>query len=80
MRVSDSNAADPQVRPAAHPNTRRQFRKRMPGTHKDRNMSLIPASWATCPHLPVAARPLALFALVSSITPGPNNVMLATSG
>ncbi|MCJ9712195.1 LysE family translocator, partial [Bordetella hinzii] len=24
--------------------------------------------------------PLALFALVSSITPGPNNVMLASSG
>lgn len=44
-------------------------------------MSLIPASWADVPLTSLSLLgPLALFALVSSITPGPNNVMLATSG
>ena len=72
----------PPTRSARRPTpTRRQFRKRMPGTHKDRNMSLIPASWADVPLTSLSLLgPLALFALVSSITPGPNNVMLATSG
>ena len=70
-----------QVRARRPTPTRRQFRKRMPGTHKDRNMSLIPASWADVPLTSLSLLgPLALFALVSSITPGPNNVMLATSG
>lgn len=44
-------------------------------------MTLFPSSLADVPlaSLPLLG-PLALFALVSSITPGPNNVMLAASG
>jgi threonine/homoserine/homoserine lactone efflux protein len=30
--------------------------------------------------MPLAAGPLALFALVGSITPGPNNILLMRSG
>ncbi|WGJ91314.1 LysE family translocator [Achromobacter mucicolens] len=44
-------------------------------------MSLLPANWADVPLASLSLLgPLALFALVSSITPGPNNVMLASSG
>ncbi len=44
-------------------------------------MSLFPANWAEVPLASLSLLgPLALFALVSSITPGPNNVMLASSG
>ena len=44
-------------------------------------MSLFPANWADIPLASLSLLgPLALFALVSSITPGPNNVMLASSG
>ena len=44
-------------------------------------MTLFPASLADVPLASLSLLgPLALFALVSSITPGPNNVMLAASG
>ena len=44
-------------------------------------MNLLPANWADVPLASLSLLgPLALFALVSSITPGPNNVMLASSG
>ncbi|HAP26817.1 MULTISPECIES: LysE family translocator [unclassified Achromobacter] len=44
-------------------------------------MNLFPANWADVPLASLSLLgPLALFALVSSITPGPNNVMLASSG
>ncbi len=44
-------------------------------------MNLFPANWADIPLASLSLLgPLALFALVSSITPGPNNVMLASSG
>ncbi|MEN4920642.1 LysE family translocator [Achromobacter spanius] len=44
-------------------------------------MSLFPANWTEVPLASLSLLgPLALFALVSSITPGPNNVMLASSG
>ncbi len=44
-------------------------------------MNLLPANWADVPLASISLLgPLALFALVSSITPGPNNVMLASSG
>lgn len=40
-------------------------------------MTLFPSSGRCAARFPVPAGALALFALVSSITPGPNNVMLA---
>jgi len=44
-------------------------------------MNLLPTNWADVPLASASLLgPLALFALVSSITPGPNNVMLASSG
>ncbi|WP_395757367.1 LysE family translocator [Achromobacter sp. EB05] len=44
-------------------------------------MTLFPASLADVPLASLSLLgPLAMFALVSSITPGPNNVMLAASG
>ncbi|MDH1524860.1 LysE family translocator [Achromobacter mucicolens] len=44
-------------------------------------MNLLSANWADVPLASLSLLgPLALFALVSSITPGPNNVMLASSG
>ncbi|MFY3288814.1 LysE family translocator [Achromobacter xylosoxidans] len=44
-------------------------------------MTLFPSSLADVPLASLSLLgPLALFALVSSITPGPNNVMLAASG
>lgn len=44
-------------------------------------MSMFSANWAEAPLASLSLLgPLALFALVSSITPGPNNVMLASSG
>lgn len=44
-------------------------------------MTLFPANLADVPLASLSLLgPLALFALVSSITPGPNNVMLASSG
>jgi len=44
-------------------------------------MNLFPANWTEVPLASLSLLgPLALFALVSSITPGPNNVMLASSG
>lgn len=44
-------------------------------------MNLLPTNWAGVPLASASLLgPLALFALVSSITPGPNNVMLASSG
>ena len=44
-------------------------------------MNLFPANWADVPLMSLSLLgPLAMFALVSSITPGPNNVMLASSG
>ncbi len=44
-------------------------------------MNFFPANWADVPLASLSLLgPLALFALVSSITPGPNNVMLASSG
>lgn len=44
-------------------------------------MTLFPSSLADVPLTSLSLLgPLALFALVSSITPGPNNVMLAASG
>ncbi|ASC64003.1 MULTISPECIES: LysE family translocator [Achromobacter] len=44
-------------------------------------MNLLPSNWADVPLMSLSLLgPLAMFALVSSITPGPNNVMLASSG
>jgi len=44
-------------------------------------MNLLPTNWADVPLMSLSLLgPLAMFALVSSITPGPNNVMLASSG
>ncbi|PND30536.1 hypothetical protein A6B37_19565 [Achromobacter sp. HZ01] len=44
-------------------------------------MNLLPSQWADVPLMSLSLLgPLAMFALVSSITPGPNNVMLASSG
>jgi threonine/homoserine/homoserine lactone efflux protein len=44
-------------------------------------MNLLPSNWADVPLMSLSLLgPLAMFALVSSITPGPNNVMLAASG
>ncbi|KGD93747.1 membrane protein [Achromobacter sp. RTa] len=42
---------------------------------------MFPSNWADVPLMSLSLLgPLAMFALVSSITPGPNNVMLASSG
>ena len=44
-------------------------------------MNLLSSQWADAPLMSLSLLgPLAMFALVSSITPGPNNVMLASSG
>src|SRR5690606_36713298 len=59
----------------------RRYCRRTPRHRKDPKMNLFPTNWADVPLASMSLLgPLALFALVSSITSGPNNVMLASSG